>query len=74
MKRVGRGRYVCALPDCGKPLNELTVKNEDPFHSTACANVWHEFVPTSTMFSLNGRPMGGNQGGGRPPKYDRRVA
>ena len=38
MKRVGRGRYKCV---CGEPLNEVTVKYEDPFCSTACAHEFH---------------------------------
>ncbi len=44
MKKVGRGsavRFVCALDGCGEPLNEITVKNGDPFHHTACARAFH---------------------------------
>jgi hypothetical protein len=38
MKRVGRGRYDCV---CGQPLNEITVKNLDPWCSTACCHEFH---------------------------------
>lgn len=39
MRRVGRGRYVCVV--CGDPLNEETVKNQDPFCKTDCARIFH---------------------------------
>jgi hypothetical protein len=67
MKRR-RGAYVCA--QCDTLLNEVTIKNEDPFCSAVCANGHYDFTPTSAMYSLNGRPMGDNQGGGRPQKYN----
>jgi hypothetical protein len=41
MKRIGRGVYVCALPECGKRLEEITVKNEDPFCSVKCCHAYH---------------------------------
>lgn len=41
MRRVGRGQYVCAQEGCGKPLDELTVKNLDPFCSTKCCHAYH---------------------------------
>lgn len=74
MRRVGRGQYVCALADCDKELNEVTVKNQDPFCSTVCANVFHDFVPTSTMFTLGGTRTAGTEG--RPIKttrYDKKA-
>jgi hypothetical protein len=41
MKRISRGVYECANPDCDKPLNETTIKNLDPFCSTDCCHSWH---------------------------------
>lgn len=44
MKKVGRGakaHFVCALDGCGEPLNEITVKNGDPFHHTECARAYY---------------------------------
>lgn len=42
MQKVGRGKsatYLCAV--CDQELNEVTVKNIDPFCSTACAHAYH---------------------------------
>lgn len=41
MKRVRRGEYECALETCDNPLNEVTIKNQDPFCSTGCCHEWH---------------------------------
>jgi hypothetical protein len=44
MRRIGRKRpatYLCAGPGCENELNEITVKNLDPFCSTACAHEYH---------------------------------
>jgi hypothetical protein len=41
MKRGGRGQYVCAREECGKPLDELTVKNLDPFCSVKCCHAYY---------------------------------
>ena len=38
MKKAA-GKYVCA--ECGTMLNEVTVKNEDPFCSTSCCHAYH---------------------------------
>lgn len=38
MKRR-EGKYVCA--ECGEMLNDVTVKNEDPFCSTGCCHAYH---------------------------------
>ena len=42
MKRLGRGRYVCALEGCEEELNEITIKNLDPFHAGECARAFHD--------------------------------
>jgi predicted nucleic acid-binding Zn ribbon protein len=39
MKRVRKGVYACA--QCGEELNEVTVKNDDPFCSTSCCHTYH---------------------------------
>lgn len=49
-----KGGYVCAVD--ATPLNDVTVKNQDPFCSAGCANVWHEFEPSSRRFTLGGNP------------------
>lgn len=36
-----RGKYVCALDGCEEPLNEIAVKNQDPFHQTDCARAYY---------------------------------
>jgi hypothetical protein len=54
MKRIGRKQYVCAGPECEKQLNELTVKNLDPFCSTSCVNAYYEFEPTFKRVTLGG--------------------
>lgn len=44
MQGYGRGRhrfYICAADGCEQRLNEVTVKNQDPFCSTACAHTYH---------------------------------
>lgn len=44
MRRVGRGKpaaYLCAAESCDEPLNEVTVKNDDPFCSAKCAHEYH---------------------------------
>ena len=44
MRRVGRNRpatYLCAAEGCDNELNEVTVKNLDPFCSTKCAHAYH---------------------------------
>lgn len=41
MVKVGRGKYVCANEGCDKELNEVVVKNLDPFCSTDCCHAWH---------------------------------
>ena len=44
MVRLGRSlprRYKCAGEGCENELNEVTIKNEDPFCSTACAHAYH---------------------------------
>jgi hypothetical protein len=38
-KRVRKGVYACAK--CGVELNEVTVKNQDPFCSVACCHAYH---------------------------------
>lgn len=66
-KMVKKGkRFVCA--QCGEPLNDLTVKNQDPFCRTACANGWHEFVPLSAQFTLSGHEAGYT--GARVPRWN----
>jgi hypothetical protein len=44
MVRLGRSlppRYRCAAEGCTNELNEVTIKNVDPFCSTNCAKTWH---------------------------------
>jgi len=44
MVKVGRRtdrRYVCAAEGCEEELNEIVVKNADPFHSAECARAFH---------------------------------
>ena len=44
MRRVGRNRpatYLCAASECENELNEVTIKNQDPFCSTHCAHQYH---------------------------------
>lgn len=53
MKQVGRGVariYVCVV--CDNPLNEVTIKNLDPFCSTACCHEYH-----GVSLSLPGRQL-----------------
>lgn len=38
MRRVARA-YVCAV--CEQPLNEVAVKNEDPFCTVTCCREFH---------------------------------
>lgn len=51
------GAYVCAV--CSKPLNDVTVKNNDPFCKAEHASEWygHEAasVGTATMLGRKGR-------------------
>ncbi len=35
------GQWVCAQEGCGKPLSEITIKQLDPFCSTACCHEFH---------------------------------
>lgn len=55
MVKVGKGAYVCA--ECGEPLNEVTVKNLDPFCSTSCAHAYHGVV-IQTNPTGRGTPVG----------------
>ena len=41
MRQV-EGVYVCVLPQCGKELAEITVKNFDPFCSNKCCLEYHD--------------------------------
>lgn len=44
MKKRSRARlspYVCAREGCEEELNEVTIKNLDPFCSTKCAHEYH---------------------------------
>ena len=50
MRKDEDGVYICAIPDCSKPLAEITVKNMDPFCSTKCC---HDFY--GVQIQLPGR-------------------
>lgn len=46
MRKLGRGRgvrplFLCSGPGCEEELNEVTVKNLDPFCSVKCAHAYH---------------------------------
>jgi hypothetical protein len=44
MQGYGRGRnrfYICAAEGCEQRLNEVAVKNQDPFCSGPCARAYH---------------------------------
>ena len=51
MVKIGRGKdayFICALDGCEEELNDVTVKNDDPFHSVDCARSFHDAPLTPT--------------------------
>lgn len=57
MRRVGRNRpatYLCAAEGCEQELNEVTIKNLDPFCSTNCA---HNFHGVEIIMPYKGQPV-----------------
>lgn len=57
-----RADKVCARKDCNEPLNELTIRAGDPFHTALCARVYYQ-AATETDIEQEGRPTTARPGG-----------
>jgi len=47
-----KGVFVCAF--CGAELNEIAIKNDDPFCRTKCANDYYGYIPATTLVAERG--------------------
>lgn len=53
---------ICARKDCNEPLNDLTIRAGDPFHTALCARVYYGAANEKDM-EQEGRPTTARPGG-----------